>query len=951
MNNAFAIMHTWPDVRNAEYEVLQRVITAGEAIGQGVAVIDNNGRVLWASLSLQLVVGAMLPRDAVRYVISLHFESPRVLDNYSYYALWQPIEFYYDFGYTGSLDKFSTHNDLLSCDSDLADAHALNLYSGFGREPLAPLNRLFHAPAGPYHEPNIKEDAKLFYIGINWERIGRPKGRFHDTLVSLDQQGLTTIYGPEKILGVAPWEGFRTYQGELPFDGRSVMRAINRAGICLALSSAQHRATGIMSNRLFEGFAGGGAVIATPNPFIEKHFRDCVYLVDDSRGEEVLGQMILEAVREIRDDREEATRRVLEGQRILREVCSLEHSLQTIADNHETRVAYFEERFLAEARVTVILVDDYGSAKLLRERIADFAAQRRSVIDLHLICDELTANQLQNDPAPGGAIRNLTLHAVRFMPRATRFDGFKKPSERSGPVVEGILQNCSTPFFAIVGVADIVFSDHYASLARALENEQKAMFAASGVILQTRGADDVSSRSLGALRFTELDTLLLVNGPQQRGRFLFRTSVYKPGATSLMSLLDGEEIRFFQLAALLEGELAQTGYASAVSDETIAIVPRAMAEPPAVQQQYIRDRHLRDPRWLDRQIRGAKLPEFVFAYAPGAPVRWQDFTLPAAARPKLTLDQMIPICTGGAGLEVLGAGFSAPEPEHVWLASERGIIEFRLDAIDPGSAANYEIVLLVFGRRSIVSGREQHCTVVLNGSIIAYVAVSDHVHEMRIAVPFHLLKAQSAYRLELIPDHSEPAQPHDGVTDQRHVSIALMGIGMFSERSEHVPKLEVGRLYGCGTEEVGAQALARGFYAPEPGLCWIAGVRGDIRFAVQGSASRPALLLELRVRSAIDGQEQKLSFSANGRHLASLALPDGHQRILLPLDRLGTLSYLHVGIGVRHAEVTRDGDGRIVDGRLLGCAIFQLGIVDAGSFPDLLSETETFITENGVDTP
>src|ERR1700712_300054 len=118
MNNAFAIMHTWPDVRNAEYEVLQRLLAAAEAIGQSVAVIDNNGKVLWSSPALRLQIGEELPKDSVRYIISLHFESPRVLDIYSYYALWQPIEFYYDFGYSQSISKFSTHNDLLSCDSD-----------------------------------------------------------------------------------------------------------------------------------------------------------------------------------------------------------------------------------------------------------------------------------------------------------------------------------------------------------------------------------------------------------------------------------------------------------------------------------------------------------------------------------------------------------------------------------------------------------------------------------------------------------------------------------------------------------------------------------------------------------------------------------------------------------------------------------------------------------------
>ncbi|MDT1107470.1 glycosyltransferase family 1 protein, partial [Pseudomonas aeruginosa] len=80
--------------------------------------------------------------------------------------------------------------------------------------------------------------------------IGRPKGRFHEVLTRLDAQKMIRIYGPELIQGVAPWEGFQTYSGELPFDGSSMLEAINSCGVCLALSSKAHQNSGIMSNRL-----------------------------------------------------------------------------------------------------------------------------------------------------------------------------------------------------------------------------------------------------------------------------------------------------------------------------------------------------------------------------------------------------------------------------------------------------------------------------------------------------------------------------------------------------------------------------------------------------------------------------------------------------------------------------------------------------------------------------
>ena len=405
MSKPFAIIHTWPELKNAEYEVLQRVLAAAENVNRPVIVVDNDGLIIWASPALNVALGEQIDRDMVEFAISLHFESPRKVDVYSYYALWQPLSFYFDFGYEKSVDRFLSHNDIMSCDSDIADAHALNLYASCGRMPRMPLPRLFHAVPQPYLEPRITADSRMFYIGINWERIGRPKGRFHDTLVALDGKGLISIYGPEKMFGVAPWEGFKSYEGELPFDGRSVKSAINRAGICLTLSSAAHRETGIMSNRLFEGFGGGAAVIATPNPLIDKHFADCVYLVDDSRGEAVLGQQVLEAVREIRNDTAEATRRTLEGQRRMREICSLEGSIERLYQHHPARVAHYQQTCLAEAEVAVVLVDEYGLPGRLAARVRDYAAQTKGRIALHIVASgavlaRLSAAVLQPDGEP-----------------------------------------------------------------------------------------------------------------------------------------------------------------------------------------------------------------------------------------------------------------------------------------------------------------------------------------------------------------------------------------------------------------------------------------------------------------------------------------------------------------------------------------------------------------------
>ena len=50
----FLVPHTWPDIRNAEYEVLKRLAIAAENIGSTMIAVDNDGLPLWASRKMYL---------------------------------------------------------------------------------------------------------------------------------------------------------------------------------------------------------------------------------------------------------------------------------------------------------------------------------------------------------------------------------------------------------------------------------------------------------------------------------------------------------------------------------------------------------------------------------------------------------------------------------------------------------------------------------------------------------------------------------------------------------------------------------------------------------------------------------------------------------------------------------------------------------------------------------
>jgi hypothetical protein len=928
MKKAFAIYHTWPDLKNAEYEVLQRILGAARNISSDVAIVDNSGKIVWASPGMNLKAGSALPVDSVDFAISLHFESPRILDVYTYYALWQPIKFYHDFNYQRSLEKFSTHNDLLSCHSDIADAHALNIFSGLGRAPITPLETLFHSLPQPFLEPNVSAESKLFYVGINWERIGRPKGRYHDTLVMLDQKGLIEIYGPEEVHGVAPWAGFQTYQGELPFDGHSIRTAVNSSGICLALSSEAHKSTGIMSNRLFEGFASGAAVIATPNPLIDKYFADAVYLVDDERGEAMLGQQILAALREIRANPEEAKRRVLLGQKTLREICSLEGSLEGVFARNDQRKQHFADQFLADAEVTVIIDASVSERHDILNQIDDLQRQTRSTIDLHVICSDDLVEGLPIEPR--GSLRSIQWHGRNLSTEPVAFDGVRPRIGRIGSLVATILRTVRTPYFAILGPSDRLFSEHFASAARSIQGSPSSAFVATGTLVVSQNVQGERAKALESLRFTDMEALLLVDGADRRGRFLFKSDLLKSGFDALFSLLDGQEFRFFLLAALLDGELAQTGYATHICDETLQQRFIEPSDSIAIQQQYIRDHFMRDGRWLDRLSRGAKMPEFVYAYSPGTPVRWLTGRQDDLSNKLIEPDTMLSVKTGGAGVRYLQEGFSAPEDGGTWLATDRGRLAFTLASRGAEAPEDYEIVLDLAGRRSSETGRRQHCTVLLNKMAIAYVEIPEEWAEVRFRIPISLRRETNNFVLELVPDHAEPVTDDRGkIVDPRHLSLLIRSLGIMRDRRYRLPTLEIGKTYPCVEDSLAAKALIHGFHAPEHNLTWIAGTVGEIAFKVDGQANQPVLHMKLSGRNAHkNGAPQTVRISLAGRDAGKFDIGPDPEAIAIPLKEDELARPLELVLSISHAEPVMDDVQNIIDPRLLGLAILEIGVID-----------------------
>lgn len=227
-------------------------------------------------------------------------------------------------------------------------------------------------------------------------------------------------------------------------------------------------------------------------------------------------------------------------------------------------------------------------------------------------------------------------------------------------------------------------------------------------------------------------------------------------------------------------------------------------------------------------------PKPVFASGTGVSADWGNQSPPALVSHRILPNQRLPTRSGEIGTTYLFGGFSEPESDCTWIAGERGIIEFTIDSDSKDTQSNYEIILEASGRRSLQHGREQHCTVALNGKVIAYLRVPESETLLRLAVPMQRMGHPSRFRLELIPDHSDQVFDAEGhVTDERRLSICLKSIEIRCDVVGKPPLLEAGVMYECREGSEGARALFSGFHAPEENLSWIAGTRGTLRFGME----------------------------------------------------------------------------------------------------------------------
>ena len=267
----FAIVKLWPEIKTAEDECIARLKIAAGLLGIECFEILADGRYLDAP-------DKVLKKGDVDFVFHLHYDTPKLYDAFSIVALWNPLQFYHEWGYARCSRNLLSHDDFISCSSQSADDHVARLVRAAPTHSAA-LFKLYHSTAEIVHQPSLGAH-KLFYAGINWEAISGGKSRHQEVLKRLDRADALRIYGPEVFQGVRVWAGYRNYVRGIPFDGISMIDEIAKAGIALVLSSQAHKNAALMSNRLFESIAAGALIICDENAFAKKFFGDALLYID-----------------------------------------------------------------------------------------------------------------------------------------------------------------------------------------------------------------------------------------------------------------------------------------------------------------------------------------------------------------------------------------------------------------------------------------------------------------------------------------------------------------------------------------------------------------------------------------------------------------------------------------------------------------------------------------------
>jgi len=544
----FAIVKLWPELKAAEDECIARLKIAATSLGIECFEIHADGRLLKDP-------DTVISNTDVDFVLHLHYDTPKNYDAFSFVALWNPISFYHEWGYSRTSRNLLSHDDFVSCSSPAADDQVRRMIRRVATH-LPPTFNLYHSVADIIHAASLG-DQKLFYAGINWEALGRGKSRHQALLNKLDKSGHLRIFGPEIFQGVRVWEGYSSYVREVPFDGVSMIDEIAKAGIALVLSSQAHKESELMSNRLFESVAAGALVICDENNFGQKHFGDSLLYIDTRCSVEETCKAIEEHLMWVKNNPDEALAMAVKAQEIFQKKFTLKKSLIALYGGlTERKLALAKKQTpegLGKILVSLYLLCPVFSEDVLNAHFDSIDSQKYENFSPVLVVDR---SMYRNNKT---FINTLFAKLNRYV-EIIEIDFFtygiqqrNKIKRRVGGVIADILKvTKDTDAVVLVAPNETIFSNHLQVLVGSLLRNPTCNCAATSVILIQK--DKPVHQVHEKIDFRQLD----VNTPIGYARFMFRVSALPDDLDIALPYLDRKSMAILIGSSFVSQELPST---------------------------------------------------------------------------------------------------------------------------------------------------------------------------------------------------------------------------------------------------------------------------------------------------------------------------------------------------------------------------------------------------------
>lgn len=543
--SVIGIIYTWPGASpNAEAEFLYRLLKTKQS-SFNLVLISNQGYILDSNLRL---TSQKINIDSLKFVISIHYEDSKMLDAFYYHTLWNPPH---------TTLQYSVYIDLMknviSCDDFLAydNGGMMNhLKAMLINSPRMLENHSTLTASLP--ESSVKnvnlENPKLFYCGVNWEKMIGTEPRHEGLFKFLDTLDYVKFFGPEST-----WEGFANYKGKIPFDGFSLLEEANKCGVVLALSSKWHYRAGAATNRIYEGCASGCVIITDDNPFIKKHFGDSVLYIDfDVNNPQKMFTQIKNHMDWICSNKEEATNLAKKSQKIFLEKFSLEKQLKEIIDNHENRENAVADSLYSKSNEKILMLYFADSESLnrcglecLENTINNVKNQVEKYISFIVCCDEKCVNEIQNFISNNNYDMEIKIKPFKIYNE----NGYKLISRCQ--MLYEITKQEEFSYFCVLNGNEILFKEHITTLKRVLEEDKSLIASYGGTFLDS--VDNNRYRILNrAFNVQEIYNGLVYDGHYiLSGNFLMRKDILSLLPEYVHQYIDGfETVAMLNLATI-----------------------------------------------------------------------------------------------------------------------------------------------------------------------------------------------------------------------------------------------------------------------------------------------------------------------------------------------------------------------------------------------------------------